>query len=316
MPVTGRNVVYGDYLGLFTIVHSLDLGWTLLALTALLGAFAAWGARHATGLTAPDVGRGMLSGLWIVATGIVVAHGVRVLAGPMSSRAESADVYYTLLRRLPWMEAGTGLAMAAVALALLAGRQAFGPKLLAGVIIVAVAAAQILGGLDPVVLGAGVVALVLTVWSQSAPRTVWGGWLGLIALIFVFGFMAQAAAPEAALVFIWPGLLAAIAAAACALTGARLESPRSLIPAVVATVVGGAWILNLSHQVFLGVGMDLPGVLALMTVLVLLFLVPLAPRSKGTLAAAAAACLILACGLSLTARFAEPAPPPAADGPT
>ena len=62
--------------------------------------------------------------------------------------------------------------------------------------------------------------------------------------------------------------------------------------------------------------MDLPGVLALMTVLVLLFLVPLAPRSKGMLAAAAAACLILACGLSLTARFAEPAPPPAADGPT
>ena len=316
LPVTGRNVVYGDYLGLFTIVHSLDLGWTLLALTAVLGAFAAWGASHAIGLTSLDVGRGMLSGLWVVAMGIVFAHGVRVLAGPMSSRAESADVYYTLLRRLPWMEAGTGLAMAAVALALLAGRQAFGPKLLAGVIIVAVAAAQILGGFDPVVLGAGVAALVLTVWSQSAPRTVWGGWLGLIALIFVFGFMAQAAAPEAALVFIWPGLLAALAAAACALTGARLESPRSLFPAVVATVVGGAWILNLSHQVFLGVGMDLPGVLALMTVLVLLFLVPLAPRSKGTLAAAAAACLILACGLSLTARFAEPAPPPAADGPT
>ena len=258
----------------------------------------------------------MLSGLWLVAIGIVVAHGVRVLAGPLSSRAESADVYYTLLRRLPWMEAGTGLAMAAVALALLAGRQAFGPKLLAGVIIVAVAAAQIFGGFDPVVLGAGGVALALTVWSQSAPRTVWGGWLGLIALIFVFGCMAQTAAPEAALIFIWPALLAAIAAAACTLVGARLESPRSLIPAVVATVVGGAWILNLSHQVFLGVGMDLPGVLALMTLLVLLFLTPLSPRSKGTLAAAAAACLILACGLSLTARFAEPAPPPTADGPT
>lgn len=316
LPVAGRNVVYGDYLGLFTIVHSLDLGWTLLAITAVLGAFAAWGARHATGLTAADVGRGMVSGLWVLSTGVVVAQGVRVLAGPLTARAESADVYYTLLRRLPWMEAGTALAMAAVALALLAGRQALGPKLLAGVIIVAVVAAQVLGGFDPVILGAGVVALALTVWSHGSARTVWGGWLGLIALVFVLGCAVQAAAPEAALILVWPGLLAAVAAAACALVGARLETPRSLVPAAVATVIGAAWILNLSHQVFLGVGMDLPGLLALMTVLTLLFLAPLAPRAKGTLAAAAAACLILACGLSLTARFAEPAPPPTADGPT
>ncbi len=316
LPVAGRNVVYGDYLGLFTIVHSLDLGWTLLALTAALGAFAAWGARHATRLTAADVGRGMLSGLWVLAMGVVVASGVRVLAGPLSSRAESADVYYTLLRRLPWMEAGTGLAMASVALALLAGRQALGPKLLAGVILAAVVASLALGGFDPIVVGAGCIAIALTAWQQTAPKTVWGGWLGLIALIFVLGCAAQASAPEASLILIWPGLLATAAAAACALVGARLENARSLIPAVVATVIGGAWILNLSHQVFLGVGMDLPGVLALMTVLVLLFLAPLAPRARGTLAAAAAACLILACGLSLTARFAEPAPPPTADGPT
>ncbi|WP_428150328.1 M20/M25/M40 family metallo-hydrolase [Brevundimonas sp.] len=316
LPVAGRNVVYGDYLGLFTLVHSLDLGWTLLAITAVLGAFAAWGARHATRLTAADVGRGMLSGLWVLAMGVVFAHGVRVLAGPLTARAESSDVYYTLLRRLPWMEAGVGLAMASIALALLAGRQALGPKLLAGVVVGAVAASLVLGGFDPVVLGAGAIAIALTAWPQSAPKTVWGGWLGLIALVFVFGCAAQGAAPEAALILIWPGLLAAAAAAACALVGALLESPRSLIPAVVATVIGGAWILNLSHQVFLGVGMDLPGVLSLMTLLILLFLAPLAPRASGTLAAAAAACLILACGLSLTARFAEPAPPPAADGPT
>jgi len=316
LPVAGRNVVYGDYLGLFTIVHSLDLGWTLLAITAVLGALAAWGARHATRLTAADVGRGMLSGLWVLAMGIVVAQGVRVLAGPLSSRAESSEVYYTLLRRLPWMEAGTGLAMASIALALLAGREALGRKVLAGVIVVAATTSLILGGFNPVVLGAAVIALGLSLWPQSAPKTVWGGWLGLIALIFVVGCAAQGAAPEAALILIWPGLLAAVAAAACALMGARLESPRSLIPAVVATVVGGAWILVMAHQVFLGVGMDFPGLLALMTVLVLLFLAPLAPRARGTLAAAAAACLILACGLSLTARFAEPAPPPTAQGPT
>ena len=312
LPAAGRNSVYSDILGLGVISHAPGMGWILLALTAALGGFAAWGARHATGLKAADVGRGMLSGVWVLAMGIVVAHGVRVLAGPLSSRAESADVYYTLLRRLPWMEAGTGLAMAAVALALLAGREALGPKLLAGVVVLAFAASLILGGFDPVVLGAGILALGLSVWSKSAPRTVWGGWMGLIALTFLLGCVAQAAAPEAALILIWPSLLAAFVATGVALLGARLEKPRALIPAALATAVGGAWILTLSHQVFLGVGMDLPGALALMTVLVLLFLRPLAPKASGTLAAAAAVCLILACGLSLTARFAEPAPSAAA----
>ena len=316
LPVASRNVAYGDYLGRFSIVHSLDLGWTLLMITAVLWAFAAWGARHAIRLTAADVGRGMLSGVWVLAMGIVVAHGARVLAGPLTARAESADVYYTLLRRLPWMEAGTGLAMSAVALALLAGRDALGPRLLSGVVIIAVVTSVILGGFDPIVLGAGVVAIALSLWSHSAPRTVWGGWLGLIALTFVLGCAAQAAAPEASPLLVWPGLLAAVTAAVSALIGARLESPRSLIPAVVATILGGAWILSLSHQVFLGVGMDLPGALALMTVLILLFLAPLAPRARSTLAAAAAACLILACGLSLTARYAEPAPAPSTTGPT
>ncbi len=312
LPAAGRNSVYSDILGLGVISHAPGVGWILLGLTAALGGFAAWGARHATGLTAADVGRGILSGIWVLAMGIVVAQGVRVLAGPLSSRADSADVYYTLLRRLPWMEAGTGLAMASVALALLAGREALGPRLLAGVVVLALAASVILGGFDPVVLGVGVLALGLSLWPQSAPKTVWGGWLGLIALVFLLGCMAQTAAPEAALILIWPGLLAAVAAAAAVLIGARLEAQRALVPAAFATAIGGAWILTLSHQVFLGVGMDLPGALALMAVLVLLFLRPLAPRAGRTLAAAAAACLILACGLSLTARFAEPAPPPSA----
>lgn len=317
LPAKGPDVVYGDYLGRVIIVHSTEAGWGLLAITALLGGFAVWGARHATGLTAADVGRGMLSGLWVIAMGIVVTHGVRILAGPMAARAESAETYYTLLKRLPWMEAGAGLAMLAVALAALAGRAALGPRVLAGVVIAAVVPGFVLAGFDPVVLGAGVVALGLSLWSHSGPKTVWGGWLGLIALIFVLGCAVQAAAPEAALIFVWPGLVAAVAAAASALIGARLQSGRSLWPAALATVVGGAWVVTLAHPVFLGVGMDLPAVFALMTLLVLLFAWPLAPaEARGALAGGAAACLILACGVSMTARLAEPAPAATAEGPT
>jgi hypothetical protein len=239
LPARSRNAAYGDYLGLFTIVHSPGFGWVLLGLTAGLGAFAAWGARHATGLRAADVGRGILSGLWLLSMGLVVAQGVRLLAGPLSSRAESAEVYYTLLRRLPWMEAGTGLAMAAVALALLAGRQVLGGRLLAGIAGVATLTALILGGFDVVILVAGLLAIGLSLTAKSAARTVWGGWLGLIALIFLLGCVIQSAAPEASPILVWPGLLAALAAAGVAVTGARLETPRALIPAAVATVVGG-----------------------------------------------------------------------------
>ncbi|CAL1691046.1 hypothetical protein MMB232_01181 [Brevundimonas subvibrioides] len=317
LPVAGSNVVYGDILGRVFIVHSTGLGWTLLVLAGALLAFAAWGARHATGLSAADVGRGLLSGLWLLAMGIVVTHGVRALTGPSAARAESAEVYYTLLRRLPWMEAGAGLAVVAVALAALAGRAALGPRLLAGVVIASVAAILVLSGRDYALLGAGGIAIALSLWSQTAPKTVWGGWLGLIALILVLGCVAQALAPEAALIFVWPGLLAAGAAAACALVGARLHSAPSLVPAALATVLGGAWIVTLAHPVFLGVGMDLPGVLALMALLVLLFARPLAPEhARATLAAGAAACLILACGVSLTARYAEPMRVPAVGGPT
>ncbi len=317
LPTEGQNAVYGDVLGRFLLVHAPGAGWGLLAITAGLGAFAAWGARHRTGLQAIDVGRGMLSGLWLVAMGVVVTQGVRVLAGPMAGRAESADVYYTLLRRLPWMEAGAVLAVTAVALAALAGRAALGGRLLSGVVVVAVVAVTILGGFDRIVLGAGIVAVALSVWSPSAPRTVWGGWLGLIALIFLLGCIAQGAAPEAALIFVWPGLLAAFAAAACALIGASLNDPRALIPAALVTVLGGAWVVTLAHPVFLGVGMDIPAVLSLMALLILLFARPLAPEhARATLAAGAAACLILACGLSLTARYAEPMPPPVAGGPS
>jgi hypothetical protein len=185
------------------------------------------------------------------------------------------------------------------------------------VVIAAVAATLILNGFDPVVLGAGGVAIALSIWSQAWPRSAWGGWLGLIALVFVLGCVAQGAAPEAALIFVWPGLVAALAAGLCALVGARLVNPRALIPAALATALGGAWIVTLSHPVFLGVGMDIPGVLALMALLVLLFARPLAPElARATLAAGAAACLILACGLSLTARSVEPMPPPSVDGPT
>jgi len=239
---------------------------------------------------------------------------VRVLGGPIGRRVDSPETYYTLLRRLPWMEAGVGLAMLAVVLILLAGRARMGRKLVAGVLVAAGLLAAILGGFDPVGAGALVVALALTFWPRGEDEGRWGGWLGLIGLVLLAGLVAQMAAPEAAHLLIWPGLAAALAAAATALIGARLTRWAALAPAAAAGVLVGGWLLGYGHGVFLGIGMDLPGALGLIALLLAMLVRPLAPGPTGArgLAIGAAVCLVLACGLSLGGRLAEPAPPPAA----
>ncbi|PZO32081.1 MAG: peptidase M20, partial [Alphaproteobacteria bacterium] len=317
LPEAGPNRVYADILGRVVIGHATGTGWLLLGLTAVLAGLAVWrsGAASLPGLA--DIGRGMLGGLWMVASGLVLIQAVRVLAGPLTRRVESADAYYTLLRRLPWMEGATILAVVAVALVLLAGREGIGRRVVAGVIAGAAVLATVLGGFDPVTLVAALVAIGLTLWSQGTARTPWGQWLGLIALIGVLALAGQALAPEAGFLFVWMALLAALAAAVTAVVDPRMERPAALIPAAIVTVIGGAWLAGLAHGVFLGIGMDFPGALIVIGLLVVLLARPLAPRGQSrALAAGAAACLILACGLSVSGRIAEPMPAPAPGGPS
>lgn len=308
LPAKGPNTVYADVFGRWMLSHSAVTGWGLLGLTALIGGFAAWRARRATGLSAEQVGRGMLDGLWFLAAGLVLAQAVRLLAGPISSRAASSETYYVLLRRLPWMEAGAVLTILALALLFLTGARHARPRTGAGVLGGLTALILLLGGSQAVMIGFAAVGLSL--WPRQAEPSRWGGWLGLIALVFLLGCMVQGFAPEAALLFVWPALLAATAAALAALISPDLTRPASLIPTAVAGVVGGAWLMGLGHFVFLGVGMDLPGALALIGLLVLLFLRPLSPHVGAIrpVLIGAAACLVLACGLSLVARFVEPTP--------
>ena len=312
LPAAGESRVYADVLDHLILAHAPATGWILLASTAALFLFAFWGGRHATALSAADVGRGLLGGLWLLTTGLVLAQAVRLLAGPMSTRVASADTYYVLLRRLPWIEGGVALTILAVALAALAGRDVVGRRVLAGVIIGATLLATVMDGFNPVLTGAAVIAVGLSLWSQAAPRSVWGGWLGLILLIGLMGTAVQALAPEAAFLLIWPALIAAAAAALSALIGARMVSPGSMVPAAIVGAIGGGWIVSLAHPVFLGIGMDLPGVLVPLGLLILMFVRPLAPPQVArALAGCAAACLIFACGVSMTARFAEPMDAPA-----
>jgi len=310
LPAKRPNTVYADVFGRWMLSHSAATGWALLGLTALFGGFAAWRARRAVSLSAGQVGRGMLDGLWFASGGLVLAQAVRLLAGPVVTRHTSSETYYVLLRRLPWMEAGAVLTILALALLFLTGARRQQPRTAAGVVAVLTVLVLLIGGFSPVMLGAGLIAAALSLWPIKVPASTWGGWLGLIALVFLLGCIVQGAAPEAALLFVWPALLAAAAAAMSALIGPDLIRPAALIPPAVAGLLGGAWLMGLGHFVFLGIGMDLPGALALIGLLVLLFLRPLSPPvgALRPVLIGAATCLVLACGLSLAARFAEPTP--------
>lgn len=309
LPERSADTVYADLFGQVILSHPPAAGWGLLALAMTLLAAAAWRARRRAGLTLTDVGRGAVDGVWFVAAGLVLTQAVRTLAGPMAQRAESAAAYYTLLGRLPWMEAGAALTVLALGMALLGGRGRPDRRITALAVAAAAVAALVLGGLgDPVVIGASVVAIGLSLAPGLAARTAWGGWLGLVALVLVIAAAAQAAAPATAFLFLWPGLLATIVAALAAGLDPGLTRARSLAPIAAAAVIGGAWLIGLSHPIFLGIGLDLPGVLVLMGLLMLMLVRPLSPE-RGAVRPwlmAALAALVLGGVLSVGARLAEP----------
>lgn len=308
LPAATANVVYADLFGRVVVGHAPATGWGLLGVAVLGLGVAVWRARSKAGLTFADAGRGAVDGLWFLSTGLVLTQFVRILAGPLSGRAESADAYYTLLARLPWMEAGAALTVLAVGFALFGGRTRLDRRIVAGVIAAAAAVALVLGGLNMIVVGAAAVAIGLSLFPGLAARSTWGGWTGLIGLILIVAIAAQARAPEAAFLFVWTGLLAALAAAVAAILDPGLTGLRSLAPAAVAAVLGGGWIMAQAHGVFLGVGMDLPGVLVLLGLLVLMLIRPLSPEAglSRSLLVAAAAILILGAGLSVAAQVMEP----------
>lgn len=136
-----------------------------------------------------------------------------------------------------------------------------------------------MGGADRILIGAAVVGVALSLWPWDAEETPWGGWLGLIVLVLTMGVGVQVVAPEAAFLLVWPGLIAALCAAVAAVISARLASLAAVAPAVLATAFAGGWLMMQGHGVFLGVGMDRPGVLGLIALLVVMLARPLAPMT-------------------------------------
>lgn len=311
LPKASTNRVYSDVLGWFVLSHTPAVGWLLLALTAGLTALTIWRVRRKTDLTFTDIARGGVDGLRFLTVAIVLTQAVRTLAGPLTAPGMSSDTYYTLLARLPWMEAATALTVLGVTLLLLSGRRQIDRRRVALVTTLAAAVALTVGHFNLPFLILSLIAIGLSWVPNLAPKRVWGGWLGLITLVFGLGVAVQIFAPEAALVFVWTALPAAGAAAIAAFVDPVMLRRAALVPAAIATVVVGAWLFGLGHFGFLSVGIDMPGILALVGLLVFMLIRPLTPTSDATrpMLITAAVCLVVACGVSVAARFTQPAAP-------
>lgn len=275
LPQARPDVVYSDIFGLFTLRHPAWAGWLLLVAAAGLFGLTTWRTRKLAGLKPADIGRGALDALWLLTSLMVVSRGLRALSGPMLSRMQSAEAYYDALARLPQMEVAIVLAALAVCGVLFIWRASFRRFVLAGLLLVFALMGLFLGGFSPVLAGAAVIAIGLSLWSGSVAWGAWGGWLGFIAPVLVLAAVAQALAPLAAFLLAWPVLIASALAAAASYLDLNLNSPRALAPVAIIGGLTAGWLGCLFHVAWLGIGIDMPEVVALTAVLILMLLRPL-----------------------------------------
>jgi hypothetical protein len=305
LPRAGTNAVWADVFGRFVVVTTPAAGWIVLAAAALLAAFVLIALGRRGGVRRGEVARGALEGVWFLSVGVVAAHAVRALGGPSAARAEDAETYYALLARLPWLEAGAGLAVLAVALLALGGRAALDRRATAGLVGLLTLPGVVGEGANPILLGAAVLGIGLS--FVAGPRGRWPAWLGLLALVWTLALIAQVAAPVAAFLFAWPVLAATLAAAVAARFDPALERAGGAIVVALIGAVAAGWVLAMAHPVFLGVGMDLPGVLAVLGLLALTALRPLAPNASRVLAVLSAAVLLSGAAVAVWGTQARPA---------
>lgn len=305
LPQARPDVVYSDIFGLFTLHHPAWAGWLLLIVAAGLFGLATRRTRKLAGLKPADVGRGALDALWLLTSLMVISRGLRALSGPMLSRIQSADAYYDALARLPQVEVACVLAAMAACGVLWIWRASFRRVVVAGIVAVFAVMALGLGGFSPMLAGAAVIAIGLSLWSGSIAWSAWGGWLGFIAPVLVLAAVAQALAPLAAFLLTWPVLVASGLAASASYLDLNLTGPRGLAPVAILGGLTAGWLACLFHVAWLGIGIDMPEVVALTAVLVMMLLRPLnVPRLRERPARwTCAALLAVATLIALAARL-------------
>lgn len=297
LPLPSRDATFFDVLGHRLIHYPAGIGWlVILAGVAALGVGTLRQRPSVAAMLA-----GIDAGLWLIAHGLLALMLFNQLSG-----AGAGANYYDRLAALPRLELQAVLVLIGLGLVALSlrapGLRALGavPGLLLGLFALKLHAAGVL------VWPATIVAMASGALAPRRGIGGWGGWIGLIVLVDLLAIVTQVAAPPAAWLFAWPGLVLGIAAAGAAWIGPR---PATLVVAALAAVMVSAPLVPLAHLAMLGLGASMPGILLLVVPAIIAAFWPLARmRMSGGVAIACAVCLILAGGIALRVRLDPMAP--------
>ena len=309
LPPSARDAVFGDVLGLFVIAYSPGIGWLILAVAAVLISFSWSRARRVESLDIRAIGGGAALSL-----ALLIHAALLLRLGNLLSGSGPTSNYYDRLAAIPRLEVQAFLLCLAALLllplaqrparALLAAAPALGLSLLA----------MFVGRFSPWLAGLGIAAAVSAVVLPRAGATLWGGWFGLVAPVFLLALGAQIAAPTAAPILAWPLLLASIAMGAFALLDRGGKRLAALVPVAFIAALGTGQLLYLGHFTFLGIGAPMAEGMAVFVWLMAILAWPLLREAAmPRLFAAGAAVLILsATGIALSVRLdpiAQTVPP-------
>jgi hypothetical protein len=295
LPAKTSDLVYSQALGGVTLAYPPAMGWLILVVAAGLIALGVVRARRVEAFPWTDVLRGFGAGLFAIIGGCAVLHFARLATGSGFGFLEQR---FLLAQADRWEIAVMLLALGFLIFAaaeLARGRRFIALLPLAASLGSCGLMAFAHGGFDKLGLGLGVVAALLAVVSYGRPVSRAGAWAGVLALGLVAAIAAQALAPVTAFLLAWPLLLAAVMAAATAL------SVRKSVPALAALAViaalGVGWIGGLAHGFYLA--LDLVEVLVVPVLLAGLLLWPLAQPEEGAPPARMVGPVLLLAGLAV-----------------
>jgi len=292
LPPRAPDVVYGDLVGGVTAAYPADLGWAVLAGTAVLIAIGTARARRRGGLALGDMARGAAASLFVIALCGSLLELVRRATGVPAGWTE----YRPILAQFPLFEvmmlaAALGGLLAAAALVGRGGSRVTA----AALVLIAGAASSLFGGLDLAGLVLGGVGAMVAGLAFGAPARLSGAWTGLMLAALVAGVAIQVAAPTAGATVAWPLAAAALASALSAAGADRRAAAQAGVVVIAALTL--AWIGTLFHGLLQGLDLALLAVLPAW--LAALVLWPLASPAEGERAALWPAAAVTLAGVAI-----------------
>ncbi len=306
LPARTPDLVYGQVIGDLTVAYPAWGGWILLAGIAGLMAAAAWRNRKGGRDTWWDVAGGAGAGLMVLVGGAAVLHLARHATGYGSGWMTGRP----LLARFPTFEVAMALAGLGVLMLIAVGLGRGRLRIVGALLAFAIGlASSAFSGFDMPGLVEGALAGVLALLFLGRPVSLFGGWMGLLAIGFLATLGLQIWAPTIAFTIGWP--LAASAACAALIVSGEKRHPAEwgLVLVLIALIL--AWLGSLFHG-FLQ-GLDVPELPALIVWLAAFCLWPLVwgrpDHAASTAFAPGVAILTVGLGVALWLNFTDPYSP-------